>query len=52
LEEKFRANAAARLTGPQVEGLLELFRDQQRLESLGVDQFMAMFVAVDRCRQA
>ena len=45
LEEKFRANAAARLTGPQVEGLLELFRDQPRLESLGVDELMAMFVS-------
>ena len=31
LEEKFRINAAGRLTGPQIDGLLDLFRDQERL---------------------
>jgi 2-methylcitrate dehydratase len=47
LEEKFRANAAARLPGRQTESVLELFRDQERLESLSVDRLMATFVTVD-----
>jgi 2-methylcitrate dehydratase len=42
LEHKFEANLATRLSGRQCQAVMELFRDHPRLESLPVDQFMAM----------
>jgi 2-methylcitrate dehydratase len=48
LEEKFRRNAATHLSDRQIEGLLDLFRDQQRLESLPIDELMASLAGADR----
>ena len=46
LEQKFPASAATRLPDGKCQPLLELFRDGPRLESLPVDQFMAMFAVL------
>ncbi len=43
LEQKFRANVATRLPEHKCQAVLDLFRDAERLDSLPVDQFMAMF---------
>jgi 2-methylcitrate dehydratase len=43
LEQKFQANVATHLPEERCQRLLGLFRDVQRLESLPVDQFMALF---------
>ena len=48
LEQKFLANAATRLPEQQCRAVLDLFRDGPRLESLPVDEFMAMFAACSR----
>jgi 2-methylcitrate dehydratase len=43
LEQKFLANAATRLPDGKCQAALDLFRDAERLESLPVDQFLALF---------
>jgi 2-methylcitrate dehydratase len=43
LEQKFQANVATRLPDDKCQAVLDLFRDGPRLESMPVDQFMAMF---------
>jgi 2-methylcitrate dehydratase len=49
LERKFRANIATRFPERQCQAIVGLFHDAKRLESLPVDQFMAAFVASDKC---
>ena len=45
LEEKFRRNLARRFPAERQKAILDLCRDQARLEALRVDQFVDLFVA-------
>ena len=45
LEEKFRRNIARRFPAERQKAILDLCRDQARLEALRVDQFVDLFVA-------
>ncbi len=47
LAEKFEANVATRLSGPQLQTVLDLVRDPEQIDSMSVDEFMALFVVTD-----
>jgi 2-methylcitrate dehydratase len=47
LQQKFQANVTTRLPQQQCQAIVDLFADAERLESLPVDDFMALWVVPD-----